>query len=138
MKAGRPLDSQKHTTLTATQPWVAEGMSRRTWFRRRAEKNTSRGRPLKGEAPRLKPMPKDGEMIPREPYISIAADMPVPEKEFVLPDHRDRARHDGLHLADLLLLSICEVETDPEKLFEAVKTWRRTKENFKRTEKSND
>ena len=45
---------------------------------------------------------------------------------------------DALRLADNLLLSICEVETDPEKLFEAVKTWRRTKENFKRTEKSND
>ncbi len=45
---------------------------------------------------------------------------------------------DALHLADNLLLAICEVETDPEKLFEAVKAWRRNKENFKRTEKSND
>jgi len=51
MKAGRPLDSQKHTTLTATKPWVAEGMSRRTWYRRRADgavvpTKPKRGRPL--------------------------------------------------------------------------------------------
>jgi uncharacterized protein (DUF2384 family) len=60
MKAGRPLDSQKHTTLTATKPWVAEGMSRRTWYRRRKVESlpttkSNRGRPLKGAAPRPKP-----------------------------------------------------------------------------------
>ncbi len=34
---GRPLDSQLHESLTATQPWKAMGMSRRTWYRRQAE-----------------------------------------------------------------------------------------------------
>ena len=38
-KVGRPLDSEKGKTLTATQPWVAAGMSRRTWYRRQAEKS---------------------------------------------------------------------------------------------------
>ncbi len=33
-KAGRPLDSERHMTLTATKPWAAAGMSRRTWYRR--------------------------------------------------------------------------------------------------------
>mgnify|MGYP001564064011 CR=1 FL=1 len=37
-KAGRPLDSEKDNTLTATRPWKALGMSRRTWYRRQAEK----------------------------------------------------------------------------------------------------
>ncbi len=67
MKSGRPLDSQKHLTLAATKPWVAEGMSRRTWYRRQAEgrinkwleggkrAKSNRGRPLKGEEPRPKP-----------------------------------------------------------------------------------
>jgi uncharacterized protein (DUF2384 family) len=59
-KSGRPLDSQKHTTLTATKPWVAEGMSRRTWYRRRKAEalpttKSNRGRPLKGAEPRPKP-----------------------------------------------------------------------------------
>ena len=34
---GRPLDSQRHLTLTATQPWKALGMSRTTWYRRKRE-----------------------------------------------------------------------------------------------------
>ena len=36
-KRGRPLASRAHLTLAATQPWLALGMSRRTWFRRRAK-----------------------------------------------------------------------------------------------------
>ena len=36
-KRGRPLDVDKAKTLTAIKPWVAAGMSRRTWYRRRAE-----------------------------------------------------------------------------------------------------
>lgn len=36
-KPGRPLDSAKDDTLTATKPWLAAGISRRTWYRRRAE-----------------------------------------------------------------------------------------------------
>jgi regulator of PEP synthase PpsR (kinase-PPPase family) len=50
----------------------------------------------------------------------------------------DHVRIDGLHLADVLLLSICRTETDPDKLFEAVKTWRRARASFEQTEKSND
>ena len=35
-KRGRPLDVDKAKTLMATKPWVAAGLSRRTWYRRRA------------------------------------------------------------------------------------------------------
>lgn len=31
----RPLASKRHLTIEAQQPWVALGMSRRTWYRRR-------------------------------------------------------------------------------------------------------
>jgi len=55
-----------------------------------------------------------------------------------MSDGTDYVRQDAMRLSDLLLLSICEVETDPEKLFEAVKAWRRDRETFQRTEKSND
>lgn len=34
-KRGRPLQRDKHRTLTATKPWEAEGMDRSTWYRRR-------------------------------------------------------------------------------------------------------
>jgi hypothetical protein len=36
-RVGRPLDSKKHLTYAALKPWEAEGMSRATWYRRRAE-----------------------------------------------------------------------------------------------------
>jgi len=32
----RPLASERNKTLTAQKPWEAEGMSRRTWYRRKA------------------------------------------------------------------------------------------------------
>jgi len=51
---------------------------------------------------------------------------------------RDRARYEDKCLADTLLLSICRTETDPDKLFEAVKIWRRARADFERTEKSDD
>lgn len=35
-RSGRPLNSERDKTLTATKPWEALGMSRRTWFRRQA------------------------------------------------------------------------------------------------------
>ena len=35
---GRPRLGQEKSTLKATEPWKAQGMSRRTWFRRQAEK----------------------------------------------------------------------------------------------------
>ena len=35
---GRPLAKDRARTLTAVRPWDAEGMSRSTWYRRRAEK----------------------------------------------------------------------------------------------------
>lgn len=37
-KRGRPLAKDKDKTLAATKPWLAEGMSRVTWYRRKAEK----------------------------------------------------------------------------------------------------
>lgn len=36
-KRGRPLAKDKHKTLAALRPWEKEGMSRRTWYRRRRE-----------------------------------------------------------------------------------------------------
>jgi hypothetical protein len=36
-KRGRPRIEDKGKTLTATQPWKALGMSRRTWEKRRKE-----------------------------------------------------------------------------------------------------
>ncbi len=35
----RCLDSERHKSITAQQPWVALGMSRRTWYRRGLNKN---------------------------------------------------------------------------------------------------
>lgn len=35
LRIGRPLASQAHLTLSAMKPWLALGMSRRTWYRRR-------------------------------------------------------------------------------------------------------
>jgi hypothetical protein len=32
---GRRIAGEAHLTITALQPWVALGMSRRTWYRRR-------------------------------------------------------------------------------------------------------
>lgn len=32
---GRPLEKHMKGTVEAMKPWVAEGMSRRTWYRRR-------------------------------------------------------------------------------------------------------
>jgi hypothetical protein len=36
-KRGRPLDKERHLTLTATKPWEAQGISERTWYRRQKE-----------------------------------------------------------------------------------------------------
>lgn len=36
-KRGRPLAKDKAKTLAATEPWADLGMSRRTYFRRKAE-----------------------------------------------------------------------------------------------------
>lgn len=36
-KRGRPLAKDADKTLAATQPWVAEGLSRTTWYRRQKE-----------------------------------------------------------------------------------------------------
>ena len=36
-KRGRPRLEDVAKTLTAVKPWVAAGMSRRTWYRRRSE-----------------------------------------------------------------------------------------------------
>lgn len=35
-KRGRPKQAEKENTLSATKPWVSLGMSRRTFFRRKA------------------------------------------------------------------------------------------------------
>ena len=36
-KRGRPLARDRDKTLAALKPWEAEGMSRRTWYRRQRE-----------------------------------------------------------------------------------------------------
>jgi hypothetical protein len=35
-KRGRPLASEAHLSVEHNKPWEAEGMSRRTWYRRKA------------------------------------------------------------------------------------------------------
>jgi hypothetical protein len=37
-KTGRPLPKDRDHTNEARQPWLKLGMSRRTWYRRQAEK----------------------------------------------------------------------------------------------------
>lgn len=37
-KRGRPLANKVNETLEATKPWVTDGLSRATWYRRQAEK----------------------------------------------------------------------------------------------------
>lgn len=37
---GRPLDRARDQTHEARKPWLSEGMSRRTWYRRKAERKT--------------------------------------------------------------------------------------------------
>jgi hypothetical protein len=36
-RRGRPLEKDRGQSLEALKPWETEGISRRTWFRRRAE-----------------------------------------------------------------------------------------------------
>jgi hypothetical protein len=45
-KTGRPLNENRANTIEAKKPWLKLEMSRRTWYRRQAEKRkgrTSRG-----------------------------------------------------------------------------------------------
>jgi hypothetical protein len=35
--AGRPLDKDRGKSIEAQKPWLALGMSRRTWYRQRAK-----------------------------------------------------------------------------------------------------
>lgn len=37
-KSGRPLAKDRDKTIEAAKPWIAEGLSRATWYRRQAEK----------------------------------------------------------------------------------------------------
>jgi hypothetical protein len=41
-KTGRPLTNDRAKTIEAKKPWLALGMSRRTWYRRQAEKRKGR------------------------------------------------------------------------------------------------
>jgi hypothetical protein len=42
VKVGRPRIGHKTKTLEYTKPWLAEGMSRATWYRRQKEKRDAR------------------------------------------------------------------------------------------------
>ena len=35
VRRGRPLDRDRDKSCEATKPWLLEGMSRRTWYRRK-------------------------------------------------------------------------------------------------------
>ena len=39
-RVGRPRLEDRESTLAATKPWVALGMSRRSWFRRQKEQRS--------------------------------------------------------------------------------------------------
>ena len=41
-KTGRPRIEDRANTIEATKPWLKLGMSRRTWYRRQAEKRKGR------------------------------------------------------------------------------------------------
>ena len=41
-KKGRPRIEERHLTNEARQPWLKLNMSRRTWYRRQAEKRQGR------------------------------------------------------------------------------------------------
>jgi hypothetical protein len=41
-KKGRPRIEDRAKTIEARQPWLKLGMSRRTWYRRQAEKRKGR------------------------------------------------------------------------------------------------
>ena len=41
---GRPRIEDRAKTIEARQPWLKLGMSRRTWYRRQAEKRAKAGR----------------------------------------------------------------------------------------------
>jgi len=40
-KAGRPRIEDRAKTIEARAPWLKRGMSRRTWYRRQAERRSS-------------------------------------------------------------------------------------------------
>jgi hypothetical protein len=42
-KKGRPRIEDRARTIEARQPWLKLGMSRRTWYRRQAEKRKAPG-----------------------------------------------------------------------------------------------
>jgi hypothetical protein len=42
-KKGRARIEDRANTIEARKPWLKLGMSRRTWYRRQAEKRASRG-----------------------------------------------------------------------------------------------
>jgi hypothetical protein len=42
-KTGRPRIEERHLTIEAKKPWLKLEMSRRTWYRRQAEKRKGRG-----------------------------------------------------------------------------------------------
>jgi hypothetical protein len=41
-KTGRPRIEDRARTIEARQPWLKLGMSRRTWYRRQAERREAR------------------------------------------------------------------------------------------------
>lgn len=41
VRKGRPRIGEEGKTLAALRPWEAEGMSRRTWYRRQAEQRSA-------------------------------------------------------------------------------------------------
>jgi hypothetical protein len=45
-KKGRPRLEDRAKTIEARKPWLKLGMSRRTWYRRQAEKRAVKGPPL--------------------------------------------------------------------------------------------
>jgi hypothetical protein len=41
-KRGRPLAAKAHLAIENIKPWIEEGISRRSWYRKRAAKRKSR------------------------------------------------------------------------------------------------
>lgn len=43
-RGGRPIKGQEQKTIRASQPWVKEGISERTWWRREMERRRAEGK----------------------------------------------------------------------------------------------
>src|SRR5262245_32156631 len=103
-------------SLSRRQPWLAEGISRRQWERRRRKITALESAPAK-EYPS-----RDGERPPKGRQAAVG---PTEDASQVSAHKRPRRRHDE----DLLMRRIhdywdahCMIQSDPQALSKAIHT----------------